>query len=470
MVEVGEVLAERYALGDVLGAGGSGVVRRAHDTLLHRDVAIKQLRAGQDDDVLRARLQAEARLAGSLHHPGVAEVFDYLEVDGQPHLVLQLVEGTSLWQLLRDRRTLPVREVLDLVAQVADALEAAHGAGIVHRDLKPSNVIVTAEGRAVLVDFGIARSADAEPLTSTGTIVGTVDYISPEQCSGHTATPASDLWSLGMLAYECLTGRKPFRRESPVATALAVLHDDLPPVEGQPPGVAQLVAGLVVRDPGSRLGPAGLVAETAREILAALTEETEPVRRVLPPAPDAAAVAAARERPWRRALRSRRTAVAAALVAASLVVIGGVAARSEPDRVPDVGHGTWAAADTRLARAEIDHRRVLVDDPSAETGDVLGQSPAPGSRVDDDTVVVVRVASGQTTLHADDVTGLGYARAARKLVALGLVPSRGSVVRSDGDGTVVAARPAGRLPVGATVELVVAVAPAPSYSWSSEEG
>ena len=177
---------------------------------------------------------------------------------------MQYVEGTSLWSILRDRRTLPVEEVSASSPRSPERCEAAHEAGIVHRDLKPSNVIVTDEGRAVLVDFGIARSADAEPLTSTGTIVGTVDYISPEQCAGHTATPASDLWSLGMLAYECLTGHKPFRRESTVATALAVLQTSLPRAATTcPPGAP---AGRRPGGQGSRLHrlvPAGVVAERA---------------------------------------------------------------------------------------------------------------------------------------------------------------------------------------------------------------
>ena len=324
-----------------------------------------------------------------------------------------------------------MREVLDLVAQVADALEAAHEAGIVHRDLKPSNVIVTDEGRAVLVDFGIARSADAEPLTSTGTIVGTVDYISPEQCAGRTATPASDLWSLGMLAYECLTGHKPFRRESPVATALAVLHDDLPPLEGQPPGVAQLVAGLVVKDPGARARPGGSgrrprARDPGRPDRRDRSRCAGSCRRRPAPARGRGGSGSgpgdepcARGAPrWPRRV-----------VAACLVVVGGVAARPAPDTVPDV---TGADLGRGRHRADARPRSTTAGCSSTtrarrpETCSASHRRPA--AAVDDDTVVVVRVASGQTTLDADDVTGLGYARAAREVVALGLVPSRGSVV------------------------------------------
>ncbi len=171
---VDDLFVGRYELDEVLGSGGTGVVRRARDTVLDRPVALKLLRPGSGDEVVRARLRAEARLAGALVHPGVAQVYDYGEDasgdEPAPYIVMQYVEGTSLWHVLRERRTLPADEVMDLVAQTASALEAAHAAGIVHRDLKPSNILVTDEGRAVLVDFGIARTLDSEPLTATGTV------------------------------------------------------------------------------------------------------------------------------------------------------------------------------------------------------------------------------------------------------------------------------------------------------------
>jgi predicted Ser/Thr protein kinase len=453
---VGELFAGRYALGEVLGSGGSGLVRRAHDTLLDRDVAIKLLKAGLDDDVLRARLRAEAQLAGSLHHPSIAQVFDFGEVEGTPYIVMEYVPGTSLWHLLREHRTLPLEQVLDLVAQVASALQVAHAAGIVHRDLKPSNILVTDEGRAVIVDFGIARTADAEPLTSTGTIVGTVDYISPEQVDGRSATPRSDLYSLGMLAYECLTGCKPFRRESPVATALAVLHDEVAPLTDVPPPVAELVAHLVSKRPEERPVDGAEVAARATAALGATSEPT----RVLPPPPSRATVRSTAVPPWRTALRSRRLQVGAALVIATLVVAGFVAARPSAPRMPDLAGLQWSAASAALEDAGITYERVLVDDPVAERGTVLGQDPRPGAQVGDGTSVVVEVASGRTTLRPADVVGESYKDAARTLVALGLVPVRADVIRAGGTDLVAGARPTGRLEVGSMVTLTVASAPA----------
>ena len=456
-------LSGRYVLGDVIGAGGSGVVRRAHDTTLDRPVAVKLLKAGEGDEVLRARLRAEATLAGQLHHAGIAQVYDYgeddLEGSPTPYLVMEHVEGTSLWQLLKERRTLPVPEVMDLVAQVADALQAAHAAGIVHRDLKPSNVLVTADGRAVLVDFGIARTHDTEPLTNTGTIVGTADYVSPEQCEGRTATWRSDLYSLGMLAYECLTGHKPFHRESAVATALAHLRDEAPPLTGVPSGVADLVAQLIRKDPAERPGSAAEVS--ARAFALAGAKPDDPWTRILPAPPSPSRVQAERRPLWQRpAMRSRRLQVSAAAVAVTLGVGAFVAARPAPPvSLPDLEGMSWRAASALLAERDIDVERERVDQPGTPRGTVVTQSPEPGSSMAPSDEVTLQVASGAVVLDAGRVVGRSYEKAAQHLVGLGLVPVRQEVTRPGADGTVVTAMPAGRLDVGSLVTLSIGVPP-----------
>lgn len=464
--------AGRYELGDVLGAGGSGVVRVARDAVLDREVAIKLLRAGAEDDTLRVRLRAEAQLAGSIHHAGIAQIYDYGEgdIDGDPtpYIAMQYVEGTSLWSVLRDRRTLPVAEVLDRVAQMGDALQAAHDAGIVHRDLKPSNVLLTDSGRAVLVDFGIARSADSDSLTLTGTLIGTADYVSPEQCAGHPATMRSDIYSLGMLAYECLTGHKPFHRETPIATALAHLHDEVPPLEDVPPAVADLVMSMVDKEPENRPVSAAAVAARAVALIAAGREQTEvlPVNtyssKILPPAPTPLREAAVARPPWQRdAMRSRRVQLSAAAVAVVLLGTAFVAARpSGGTEVPDLDGMTWTEASSALADIGLEADRQAVDVAGAEKGAVLEQDPEAGATASDSGVVVVSVASGRTVLEPGLVAGESYEEAARVLVSLGLVPERAEVVRPGGDGsTVVTAAPTGRLPVGTTVTLNVGTAP-----------
>lgn len=277
---VAKLLADRYELGEELGAGGMGRVLRAHDTRLDRQVAIKFLRENTDE-VNHARMEAEARMAGSLQHPGIAQVFDYVPHEGadspestdsdspHPHsaeknsfIVMQLIEGESLATILRGEGALSAEAVARLVTEIAEALHAAHTAGVVHRDLKPANIIITPAGRPVLVDFGIARSRGSEPLTDSGVLVGTADYISPEQASGRTATAASDLYSLGVVAHHCLTGQSPFRRESSIATALAHVRESPPPIDTAPE-LADLVIHMLAKSPQDRPASAHEVATRA---------------------------------------------------------------------------------------------------------------------------------------------------------------------------------------------------------------
>jgi len=284
-VDTRELLGGRYRLTERIGAGGMGAVHRAHDTRLDRPVAVKMLHEGREvDEVTRERLRAEARLAGTLRHPGIVQVFDYGEEPGAdgptPYVVMQLVEGTPLSQVLREQGPLPADRVAALVADVARALEAAHAAGIVHRDLKPSNILVTPEGRAVLLDFGVARSDEMEPLTETGLIIGSADYLSPEQVRGQRATAASDVFGLGVVAHQSLSASSPFHRDTQAATVLARLHEDAPELPGSVPApLRALVGSMLAREPVDRPS----AAEVAQR--AAGATRPGPVLPPMPPAP-----------------------------------------------------------------------------------------------------------------------------------------------------------------------------------------
>ncbi|XVQ86085.1 protein kinase domain-containing protein [Microbispora siamensis] len=248
------VLGGRYRLTSPIAAGGMGEVWRADDELLGREVAIKLLgRHVAGDATFRDRFRSEARITAALTDPGIAQVFDYGETDGLAYLVMELVRGEPLSAILARNGVLGPDVTLDIVQQTARGLHAAHRAGVIHRDVKPGNLLVTEAGQVKITDFGIARALEAAPLTATGTILGTAQYVSPEQASGTTLTPASDVYSLGVVAYECLAGRPPFTAETPVALALRHLNDTPPPLPGNVPApVAALVMAMLAKDPATR--------------------------------------------------------------------------------------------------------------------------------------------------------------------------------------------------------------------------
>jgi serine/threonine-protein kinase len=274
MSSPGLLLVRRYRLDSWIATGGVGEVWRATDLVLGRPVAVKLLQeryAGHAETL--ARFRAEAQHAGALSHPGIAQVYDYGEADppGPPYLVLELVDGPSLAGVLTDGPLEPVR-AMDVVAQAASGLAAAHAAGLVHRDIKPANLLMGPGGIVKITDFGIAHAAGSAQLTRTGMLVGTPAYLAPERAAGDRATPASDLYSLGIVAYECLAGTPPFRG-TPLEIAAAIQDQPIPPLPATVPApVAALVAELTARDPASRPASAGQVAARAAGLRDALRD------------------------------------------------------------------------------------------------------------------------------------------------------------------------------------------------------
>ncbi|WP_419817962.1 serine/threonine-protein kinase [Glaciibacter flavus] len=255
----------RYELQTRIAIGGMGEVWQATDLVIGRQVAIKILKDEYlGDPGFLERFRAEARHAALVNHEGIANVFDYGEEDGSAYLVMELVPGEALSTILEREHTLSTDKVLDIVAQTASALHAAHAAGLVHRDIKPGNLLITPDGRVKITDFGIARIADQVPLTATGQVMGTVQYLSPEQASGHPASPTTDIYSLGIVAYECLAGRRPFTGESQVAIAMAQINDtppDLPITVSEP--VRNLVFACIAKNPADRPQSAAHLARAA---------------------------------------------------------------------------------------------------------------------------------------------------------------------------------------------------------------
>src|ERR1700737_2772547 len=245
---VGTLLSGRFRLEELIGAGGMSTVYRATDTTLERDVAIKLMhREIASDSDQRERFRREARAVAQLSHPHVVTVIDAGEDGHRPYIVFEYIRGETLKDRIRSHGSLPIPEAVAYAIEIARALGAAHLRGIVHRDVKPQNVLIDPEGSAKVTDFGIARTLEEEGLTADGRVLGTTDYVSPEQALGHPVTGQSDLYSLGIVLYEMLTGEVPFRGENQVAVAMKHVREALPDVQVRRPELSAALAAVVDR-------------------------------------------------------------------------------------------------------------------------------------------------------------------------------------------------------------------------------
>ncbi|MEO6826436.1 MAG: protein kinase [Microbacteriaceae bacterium] len=445
----------RYELQSRIAIGGMGEVWQATDLVIGRTVAIKILKDEYlGDPGFLERFRAEARHAALVNHEGIANVFDYGEEEGSAYLVMELVPGEALSTILEREHVLSTDKVLDIVAQTAAALHAAHSAGLVHRDIKPGNLLITPDGRVKITDFGIARIADQVPLTATGQVMGTVQYLSPEQASGHPASAGTDIYSLGIVAYESLAGKRPFTGESQVAIAMAQINEMPPPL---PPTVAEPVRNLVLsciaKNPAERPASAAHLARAAQALrrgdvaaaaasvpailggTAGLTPTDATGATMLMPAPAAsgytaattvfptASSAAAAQEPVESKTtkkRSRWTWPLIALIALLLVILIGtviaLVAQQTPAPAPSTTTATTAAPKP------------------------TSQAPKPTTVAPSTTVVI----------NEADYQGLSYDQAAQKLAAAGMTaaPSKkvgNAATQADQVGTVYGVNPTGNV-------------------------
>lgn len=324
---VGEVIAERYDLEELIDHGGMSSVYRGHDRLLERTVALKVLHAHFGDDAEYVeRFRREARAVAQLSHPNIVTVIDRGSSDGHQFIVFEFVDGENLKQLVERIGPMPVDRVLELGIQIADALAFAHAHDLVHRDVKPQNVLLDSAGDAKVTDFGIARSLDVERgVTQTGTVLGTSNYLSPEQAAGQPVTPATDVYSLGVVLYELLTGEVPFHGDNLVAVAMKHVTEHPPNLLDQradvPPRLAQAVERALEKDPAQRFVSMDAFANELRRCLDELGgPETE--RTLIRGTPVVAA-----PRPIRKArARQHRSRLPTLLALAGLVLIAVVVA------------------------------------------------------------------------------------------------------------------------------------------------
>jgi hypothetical protein len=467
------VLGRRYALGEKIGGGGFSEVWRATDLVLARPVAIKLPHLGNAEALTRFR--AEARHAGGLSHENIARIYDYGESapPQPPFLVMELVDGPSLAGALAAGPLDPAR-CLDVVAQTASGLHAAHLAGLVHRDIKPANLLLALGGLVKITDFGIARATDSVPVTVTGQLVGTPGYLAPERVRGASATSASDLYSLGVVAYECLSGAPPFTGPA-LAVAMAHLERPFPPLPCQVPSeVAALVLELTAKDPAHRPRSAGEVARRAGQLAARLAAAAPagPAHRV--PAvtlaghaarSPAAAPGAAAPGPARGAATARPGPWDAQVPAR--VSVADLLTQHVPAHPP---------AASRQHRARHLLRRAVLPAAAAivviATAFLIGSAIGPGPAPHAGTVPSATPSGPARPGPAQDATvvvrpgpliGLPVAVAVHRLHQQGL--SVRVAWRRGGEhppGTVLSVRPAGRRPVGSTVVLT-ATSPVPHH-------
>ena len=468
-LEAETLVAGRYRLLGKLGSGGMADVWCAEDTMLDRRVALKFLhdRFAQDEQFVE-RFRREASSAAGLQHPNVVGVFDRGTYDGSHYIAMEYVEGASLNDLIE--RGLSIPEAVEIVRQVLAGARYAHAHGIVHRDLKPQNVLVDSEGRARVTDFGIARAGVSE-ITQTGSVLGTAQYLSPEQAQGLPVTAASDIYSVGVLLYEALTGRVPFEADSPVTVALKQVSERPRPPSELNPAVPRALDAVVLKalakDPANRFA-------SAEEFLAALdAAEADPSGGALGDTAAYAAVAAAAGTPpaqppppegppERRGFFTPGRLLAMALL---LLLLGGVLAyaltRPESVLVPTVIGKTQPNAEAALQDAgfEVAVKSVPND---AEPGTVLEQDPLAGSKADKGSTVTITVSTGLGTVPVPDVAGKPEKRALKTLRDAGLRPkerqrSSGTVKRGLAIGTVPEA--GAELERGKPITLLVSTGP-----------
>jgi eukaryotic-like serine/threonine-protein kinase len=473
-VEAGTIIDGRYRVSARLGSGGMADVYLAQDTLLGRQVALKLLhhRFAEDQEFVE-RFRREASSAAGLSHPNVVAVFDRGEWDGTYYIAMEYLPGRSLKAVVREHGPLSPGDATDIVVQILLATRFAHKRGIIHRDIKPHNVILDEEGRAKVTDFGIAR-AGASDMTLTGSIMGTAQYLSPEQAQGHAVSESSDLYAVGVVLYELLTGQVPFEGESPVTVALKQVSVEPTPPSALNPGVSPALEAVVMRslakDPGARFA-------SADEFIAALQQAREgiapaPAFNGAPPTQTAAAALLVPppedERTPEEAARRRRRALWTAAVVAVLAIAAGAAllllkpARSDRVTVPDLAGETQAAAVASLRHEGLVPVVSLAANSRVPSGQVVGSTPPSGTIVKKGSHVSVVVSSGPGVIGLPNVNGKGSAEAVKILREKGFQPTTQSQSSESVEkGRVISTDPAAgtEVQVGSPVTVFVSSGP-----------
>lgn len=440
--QTGAVFGNRYTLGERIAVGGMGEVWEATDQVLGRIVAIKLLSPALADQAgFAQRFREEARNTAALSHPNIAAVYDYGEDEGASWLVMELVRGEPLSAIIAEHGTLSAERTISITAQAAHALQAAHERGVIHRDVKPANIMVKPSGEVKLTDFGISRATDAVPITRTGEVMGTAQYISPEQATGQPVSPASDIYALGCVAYEMLTGRRPFDEGSPVATAMAHVTTPAPPLpDTVPPSLAAVIMSCLAKAPSDRPRSARALADNLRGAPTSGFPVTAPIATTerLSPHTQVAPVGASASPPPRREVarepESNHSALAWLLPLLLVLLVGGFllvnslrGSDNTPAPSPTPSHSVSTQSES----------------PSEPVEQTESESPVEQS---------IQVSAG-------DYIGLTYDDAAARLRRLGLEVRRVDRADDAPQGQVLALTPSGSVTPGSTITLTVSTGP-----------
>ena len=440
-------LSDRYELGDIIGLGGMAEVHLARDLRLHRDVAVKVLRVDlARDPQFQLRFKREAKNAAALNHPAIVAVHDTGDAQTShgllPYIVMEYVDGVTLRDIVRTDGPVAPRRAIEIIADVCQALNFSHQHGIIHRDVKPANIMISKTGAVKVMDFGIARAlSDAgNSLTSTATVIGTAQYLSPEQAHGEPVDARSDVYSLGCVLYELLTGDPPFTGDSPIAVAYQHVRVEPTPPSQRRPGISPALDAVVLKalakkadkryqnaaemradlirvhggeSPKAFADPQPRQTSTARH-----AADTQPRERDSTAVHDTQPAPRPPDEPPRRSSTRRRSIVAVALLAVlavvaavSITVFGGV----EDQRVPDVGGRTEAAAVAELRSRGFDTRSEEQTDANVPRGTVIDTEPAADAQAGSGDEIVVNVSSGPPQLQIPDVKDLTPADAENRL-------------------------------------------------------
>ncbi|MBW3664761.1 MAG: Stk1 family PASTA domain-containing Ser/Thr kinase [Actinobacteria bacterium] len=444
MTRIGQVLAGRYRLEDLIGRGGMAEVREAQDEVLDRAVAVKMLlpRFAQDEGFIE-RFRREAQASASLSHPNIVAVYDTGEQDGLPFIVMELVRGRSLAEVIT-AGGLTERRALEVTAEVCRALSYAHSRGLVHRDIKPGNILLGEDGQVKVTDFGIARAVNAETVTQTAAVLGTAAYLSPEQAQGHPVDGRSDVYSLGVVLYEMLGGRAPFAGDTAVSVAYMHVQEMPTALRDLDPSISTAAEAIVFRAMSKNAANRYQTPEDmAADIELALGGQQVAAPAVLRAEETAildAAVTRPAARPPEADQRRRRLgyvllAIISVLAAAGAVYFLATLLAEEPVEmvsVPDVQSRTFPEAEELLAARGLTARWAGdVNSDTVEPGRVVSQDPGPGESVEAGAIVRLTMSTGVATVTVPRVVGIREDDAQHALREAGLVPVKDGTEFSD---------------------------------------